>query len=121
MLALAKFIDQVSLSLNKIALRGAVLAVLVMVFAAAWQVVARYILDAPPVWTEELARRAMVWAVIIPAIISIGFFVHPLLGIGLLLIYPLQILRTTLNSNLPIKKAFLYSFIIKVLTFIAFR
>ena len=62
MLALAKFIDQVSLSLNKIALRGAVLAVLVMVFAAAWQVVARYILDAPPVWTEELARRAMVWA-----------------------------------------------------------
>ncbi|PCI59189.1 MAG: glycosyl transferase, partial [Methylophilaceae bacterium] len=60
-------------------------------------------------WVAE-SRRAMVWAVIIPAIISIGFFVHPLLGIGLLLIYPLQILRTTLNSNLPIKKAFLYSF-----------
>jgi TRAP-type C4-dicarboxylate transport system permease small subunit len=39
-----------------------VAAVLVMVFSAAWQVVARYILDAPPVWTEELARRAMVWA-----------------------------------------------------------
>jgi len=62
MLALAKYLDQLSLALNKIALWGAVLSVLVMVFAAAWQVVARYVLDEPPVWTEELARRAMVWA-----------------------------------------------------------
>lgn len=59
-------------------------------------------------WVAE-SRRAMVWATIIPAIISISFLVHILLGLGLLLVYPLQILRTTLKSNLPIKKAFLYS------------
>lgn len=59
---LARTLDRLSGALNGIALWGAVLAVAVMVLAAGWQVVARYILDAPPVWTEELARRAMVWA-----------------------------------------------------------
>jgi len=48
--------------LNRVALWGAVTAVAVMVAAALWQVVARYILASPPVWTEELARYAMVWA-----------------------------------------------------------
>lgn len=62
MRVLAIYLDRLSSVLNRIALWGAVFAVLVMVFAATWQVVARYILDAPPVWTEELARRAMVWA-----------------------------------------------------------
>lgn len=55
-------LDRLSAILNAVALWGAVLAVVVMVFAAGWQVIARYLLDAPPVWTEELARRAMVWA-----------------------------------------------------------
>ena len=32
-----------------------------MLGAALWQVVARYALDQPPAWTEELARFAMVW------------------------------------------------------------
>lgn len=59
---LARTLDWLSSRLDSIALWGAVLAVLVMVFAAGWQVVARYILAAPPIWTEELARRAMVWA-----------------------------------------------------------
>lgn len=58
----AIFLDRLSAGLNRIALWGAVAAVLVMVLAAGYQVVARYIFDAPPVWTEELARRAMVWA-----------------------------------------------------------
>ena len=62
MRALARSLDRFSAGLNSIALWGAVLAVLAMVLAASWQVVARYVLDAPPVWTEELARRAMVWA-----------------------------------------------------------
>jgi TRAP-type C4-dicarboxylate transport system permease small subunit len=60
--------------LNGIALWGAVLAVLVMVAAAGWQVVARYVLDAPPVWTEETARRAMVWAGMLGA--SCAFRAH---------------------------------------------
>jgi len=57
----AQQLNRLSVSLNSIALWGAVLAVLIMVFAASWQVVARYVFEAPPVWTEELARRAMVW------------------------------------------------------------
>lgn len=61
MKALARTLDRLSVGLNRIALWGAVLAVLVMVFAAGWQVLARYVLAAPPIWTEELARRAMVW------------------------------------------------------------
>ena len=62
MKTVARALDRLSVLLNGIALWGAVLAVLVMVFAAGWQVLARYVLDAPPIWTEELARRAMVWA-----------------------------------------------------------
>jgi TRAP-type transport system small permease protein len=58
---LAQWLTRLSAALNSIALWGAVLALLVMVFAASWQVVARYVFEAPPIWTEELARRAMVW------------------------------------------------------------
>lgn len=59
---LARGFDRLSAGVNTLALWGAVLAVLVMVYAAGWQVIARYILSDPPIWTEELARRAMVWA-----------------------------------------------------------
>lgn len=62
MKAVARIIDRISVSLHRIALWGAVLAVLVMAMSASWQVFARYLLEAPPVWTEELSRRAMVWA-----------------------------------------------------------
>ncbi len=62
MQALARTLDRLSATLNRVALWGAVIAVVVMALSASWQVVARYVLDAPPVWTEELARRAMVWA-----------------------------------------------------------
>jgi TRAP-type C4-dicarboxylate transport system permease small subunit len=62
MRGLARALDRLSSAVNSIALWGAMLAVIVMVLAAGWQVVARYLLDAPPIWTEELARRAMVWA-----------------------------------------------------------
>lgn len=71
--------NRLSATLNTIALWGAVLAVLVMVFAAAWQVVARYVFLAPPVWTEELARRAMVWAGMLGASAAFHAGVNPLL------------------------------------------
>ena len=61
MRTLARQLGRLSAALNSIALWGAILALLVMVFAASWQVVARYVFEAPPIWTEELARRAMVW------------------------------------------------------------
>jgi TRAP-type C4-dicarboxylate transport system permease small subunit len=61
MSAIAFGLDRLSSTVNTVALWGAVLAVVVMVGSAGWQVIARYILDAPPIWTEELSRRAMVW------------------------------------------------------------
>jgi TRAP-type C4-dicarboxylate transport system permease small subunit len=59
---IARAIVILSSVLNRAALWGAVLAVGVMVSAALWQVVARYLFASPPIWTEELARYAMVWA-----------------------------------------------------------
>lgn len=61
MRAMALWIDGVSRRLDRLALVGAVGAVLVMLGAAGWQVIARYVLAQPPVWTEELARFSMVW------------------------------------------------------------
>lgn len=55
-------LDRLSAGLNRVALWGAVAWVLVMLLAAGWQVVARYVLAQPPIWTEELARFSMVWA-----------------------------------------------------------
>jgi TRAP-type transport system small permease protein len=76
---LARGLDRLSSLLNGIALAGAVLAVLVMVFAAGWQVIARYALSDPPVWTEELARRAMVWAGMLGASAAFRAGVNPVL------------------------------------------
>jgi TRAP-type C4-dicarboxylate transport system permease small subunit len=81
---LARALDLLSRGLNSIALWGAVLAVLVMVFAAGWQVLARYVLSAPPIWTEELARRAMVWAGMLGASCAFRTAADPTLFPGLL-------------------------------------
>lgn len=77
---LALGIDRLSAALNTVALWGAVLALLVMVFAAGWQVIARYVLAAPPVWTEELARRAMVWAGMLGASAAFRAGIDPVLN-----------------------------------------
>ena len=50
------------LALDRIALAGAVLALLTMVGAVLFQIVARYVFAQPPFWTEELARYGMIWA-----------------------------------------------------------
>ncbi len=67
-------LDRFSHQLNRLALWGAVLAVLIMLGAAGWQVIARYLLSQPPVWTEELARFAMPWAGLLGA--SCAFRTH---------------------------------------------
>lgn len=82
----ALFIDRVSIFLNRLALSGAVIAVVVMVFAASWQVITRYVFDAPPVWTEELARRAMVWAGMLGASAAFRYRADPNLFPAMLLI-----------------------------------
>ncbi|MEH6832282.1 MAG: TRAP transporter small permease subunit [Sulfitobacter sp.] len=79
MRAIARWLDKASSIINSIALWGAVLAVLTMVGAAGWQVIARYVLDAPPIWTEELARRAMVWAGMLGASCAFRISVDPTL------------------------------------------
>lgn len=58
----ARRLDRISSNLDRLAIAGAVIALAIMSGAALWQTVARYLLDAPPIWTEEVARRAMVWA-----------------------------------------------------------
>lgn len=57
----AKRLDALSAAIFTVAVGGAMAAVVLMVATALWQVVARYVLDQPPPWTEELARYSMVW------------------------------------------------------------
>lgn len=74
MRAAISLLDGLSAFLNRIALWGAVTAVLALVMIAFWQAAARYILDQPPAWTEELARYLMVWAGLLGA--SCAFRTH---------------------------------------------
>ncbi len=74
----------ISGALDRAAMWGAVAALAVMVLSAGYQVVARYVFDAPPVWTEELARRAMVWAGMLGATGAFYRFADPNLFPGLL-------------------------------------
>lgn len=80
----ATVLKSVSGALDRAAMWGAVAALVVMVLSAGYQVVARYIFDAPPVWTEELARRAMVWAGMLGATGAFYRFADPNLFPGLL-------------------------------------
>ncbi len=61
MRAITRFLTFISDKLNNFAMWAAIISVGVMLASAGWQVVARYVLDQPPIWTEELARYAMVW------------------------------------------------------------
>ncbi|MCE8539991.1 TRAP transporter small permease [Ruegeria pomeroyi] len=71
------WLDRISDFLNRIALWGAVLAVASLVLIAGWQAAARYLLDQPPAWTEELARYLMVWAGLLGASCAFRFQVDP--------------------------------------------
>lgn len=57
----ASVLETLSAAAFRVAAWGAMASVLLMVAVALWQVVARYALDQPPPWTEELARYSMVW------------------------------------------------------------
>lgn len=67
MRAVAIWLDTLSAGLNRLAMWGAVATVATLVLVAIWQVIARYILSQPPVWTEELARYLMVWGALLGA------------------------------------------------------
>ncbi|WP_254702708.1 TRAP transporter small permease [Sulfitobacter sp. THAF37] len=76
---MAQMLDRLSAGLNRAALLGAAIAVAVMLFAAGWQVIARYLLNQPPVWTEELARFSMVWGGLLGATCAFRFRSDPTL------------------------------------------
>ena len=63
-------VNAVALTLAKLALAG-------MVCVIGVQVVARYVLNAPPGWTEELARYLMVWAGLLGATAAFRRAVDP--------------------------------------------
>ncbi|TNJ47767.1 TRAP transporter small permease [Phaeobacter sp. B1627] len=53
------------------AARGAaVLAICLMFLTVVLQIIARYVFSAPPVWTEDVARYAMVWTGLLGATLS---------------------------------------------------
>lgn len=65
MKTMAIWLDRLSARLNSLALWGAIAIVGTLVVVAMWQVIARYILAQPPIWTEELARYLMVWGALL--------------------------------------------------------
>lgn len=79
MQAVANLLNRLSDGLNRAALLGASLAVALMLFAAGWQVIARYLLNQPPIWTEELARFSMVWGGLLGATCAFRFRSDPTL------------------------------------------
>ncbi|MEQ8347444.1 MAG: TRAP transporter small permease subunit [Sneathiellaceae bacterium] len=72
-------IVRLSAALDRAARWGAALGFSAMLVFVAIQVVARYIFDSPPVWTEELARFAMVWAGLLGAACAFRAGVDPVL------------------------------------------
>lgn len=66
----AKMMIGFSNGLDRVATVIAGAAIVVLVGAVMLQVVARYIFQQPPAWTEELARYAMIWAGLIGASMS---------------------------------------------------
>lgn len=59
-----------SCALNKLAIRLAGLCFFAMLCVVMLQVIARYIFDTPPIWTEELARWLMVWGGLLGASVA---------------------------------------------------
>ncbi|TCS50804.1 TRAP-type C4-dicarboxylate transport system permease small subunit [Primorskyibacter sedentarius] len=55
---------------HHVARAAAVLAVCLMFLTVVLQIIARYVFSAPPVWTEDVARYAMVWTGLLGATLS---------------------------------------------------
>lgn len=70
MTALAKALEALSLGIDRLLRAIALVGLVLMVGFISLQVVARYGFAAPPAWTEEAARYAMVWVGLLGAAIS---------------------------------------------------
>ena len=84
MQTLAQGLDRLSARIDRVAMLLAVAALGIMLGAALWQTVARYMFNSPPIWTEELARRAMVWAGMLGASCAFRAGANPTLFPGML-------------------------------------
>lgn len=84
MQTLAMGLDRLSARIDRVAMLLAVAALGIMLGAALWQTVARYMFNSPPIWTEELARRAMVWAGMLGASCAFRAGANPMLFPGML-------------------------------------
>jgi len=61
----------------ELALRGLLAALMgTLVLAVSWQVISRYALSAPSVWTEELARFLLIWIGVLGASYAYRARVH---------------------------------------------
>ncbi|GAA4224101.1 TRAP-type C4-dicarboxylate transport system permease small subunit [Sagittula marina] len=67
---IATFLDRLSAGVDHVLRLIALVCLVLMVAFIALQVVARYGFSAPPAWTEEAARYAMVWVGLLGASIS---------------------------------------------------
>lgn len=72
-------IIRISDQLDRASCAGAVACFAAMLGFVAIQVVARYLLQFPPTWTEELARFAMVWGGLLGATVSFKANYDPVL------------------------------------------
>lgn len=57
-------------------------------------------------WVAE-SKRVWLWGFLIPTIILFVFFIKPLWGVLFSFLYPVQVLRLTLKSKLPLRMAFI--------------
>jgi len=60
----------ISNNLHSVTRRVAVFAVCLMFATVMVQIIARYVFSSPPVWTEDVARYAMVWTGLLGATLS---------------------------------------------------
>ncbi|EPX83734.1 TRAP transporter small permease [Salipiger mucosus] len=70
MTSIATFLDRLSRGIDRVLRLVALVGLVLMVAFIALQVVARYGFAAPPAWTEEAARYAMVWVGLLGSSIS---------------------------------------------------
>jgi len=79
MAKLGAVIHRLSDGVDKVARAITIVGLLVMLTAIAIQVVARYIFKSPPIWTDELARYAMVWTGLLGATVAFKAAYDPVL------------------------------------------
>jgi len=59
--------SKISILLSRVSLWVSGLGLLLMTAIISWQVFARYVLSAPPAWTEQLALLLMLWFILFAA------------------------------------------------------